>query len=226
MDMRIAGTGKIPEGEYNKIKLSGSTRLFGLVKCASFSSAGTSRGESIECNGELRVSGKSAFFGNAKAKIIRVSGSFSCGGETEAEEISIYGKAKCVKSVKCKSIKVFGSLSTEGDIHAESVKAAGAVNCGSINSEIIEIQTDKSMNIGKMSGRKITVGRKRISILLKRRLTASSIEGDEIFLEYVTCPFVKGRSVKIGKGCKIGLVQYSEEFSASPKAKIENTEKR
>ena len=82
------------------------------------------------------------------------------------------------------------------------------------------------MNIGKMSGRKITVGRKRISILIKRRLTASSIEGDEIFLEYVTCPYVRGRSVIIGKGCNIGTLEYSESLSASPKSKIGNAEKR
>jgi hypothetical protein len=45
-------------------------------------------------------------------------------------------------------------------------------------------------------------------------------EGGEISLEYVTSPKVSGARVKIGDGCRIDLLEYSESYEISPKAKV------
>ena len=65
---------------------------------------------------------------------------------------------------------------------------------------------------------------------LARRASAgvsvvTSIEGDEIALEGVSCPRVTGRIVAIERGCNIELVQYSETVEISPDAKVGRTEK-
>ena len=49
IDMRISGSGNIPSGEYNKVSVSGSGHLIGKVRCVSFFSSGSSKGEDIEC---------------------------------------------------------------------------------------------------------------------------------------------------------------------------------
>ena len=112
-------------------------------------------------------------------------------------------------------------------MEAESVEMAGVFDCaGLLNAENIQIKADRAMQIGSVGGSKIVMERKRISIFRNRGITVSSaIEGDEITLEYVTCPRVTGRVVNIGKGCNIELVQFSEKLETSPKAKVKTREK-
>lgn len=241
MDMSISGSGKIPAGEYEKVSVSGSGHLYGKVRCLSFSTSGSSDGESVECAESFKVSGSASFSGDVKAKSISVSGSLSCGGVIKADEkISCSGSAKCKNDLKCNQLSVSGMLTVGGDIEAEKVTVDGVVNCdGLLNAESIEIKFDRGMNIGSIGGSKIVVFPKNsikslkklplFSFLVKSASTdvnvSSSIEGDEIALEGVVCPRVTGRVVAIEKGCNIELVQYSEAVEISPEATVGSTEK-
>ena len=241
IDMHISGSGNIPSGEYNKVSVSGSGHLTGKVRCVSFSSSGSSKGEDIECTESFKISGSSRFSGNIKAANVKVSGSLHCDGELIADEsFSTSGSTKCAKSVKCEQLSVSGALKVEGDVEAETVKIGGTLNCaGLLNAESVEIKFDRGMTIGSIGGSKIViVSEKGIAFFQRLPLFSSlarsatkgvnvncSIEGDEVALEYVTCPRVSGRVVAIGKGCNIDLVQYSEDIEISPDAKVGKTEK-
>ena len=223
MDMRISGSGKVPAGEYNHISISGSGALVGAVRCVSFSSSGASHGENIECADTFKVSGASSFSGTVKANYVGVSGSFSCGDLVTDEKLS-----------------VSGALNVGGDVEGEKVKVKGILNCGGLlNAEDIEIEFERDMEIGSIGGSKIVIYPKNsikpvkrrplFSALIKRTndgvSVTTSIEGDEIALEGVTCPRVTGRIVAIERGCNIDLVQYSETVEISPDAKVGRTEK-
>ncbi len=228
MDMRISGSGKIPSGEYEKISISGSGRLYGTVRCVSFSASGTSNGESIECAESFRISGSCSFSDDIAAMEIHSSGSLFCGGNLTAKgKLICHGSTKCGESIRCEQLSVAGTLNVGGDIEAERVKSAGVLNCeGLLNAESIELSADRLMKIGSIGGGNIIIRRKYFSLFRSRRaIVASSIEGDDISLEYVTCPRVAGRIVVIGKGCKIDLVQYSESVEISPRAKVGRVEK-
>lgn len=241
MDMRISGSGKVPAGEYNRVSVSGSGSLYGMVRCESFSSSGASHGEHIECSDTFKISGASSFSGDVKANHIGVSGSFSCGGDLVAEEkLSCAGSVKCKGSVKGNQLSVAGALNVRGDVEGEMVKVSGILNCdGLLNAEEIEIKFEKEMEIGSIGGSKIVIFPKyterpirRIPLFsaLTRHAAAgvsvkTSIEGDEIALEGVACPRVTGRVVAIERGCNIDLVQYSETVEISSDAKVGRTEK-
>ncbi len=241
MDMHISGSGNIPLGEYNKVSVSGSGHILGKVRCVSFSASGSCKGESIECAENFKVSGSSHFSEDIKAANISVSGSLHCDGNIIADEkLSCSGSAKSKKSIKCEQLSASGSLSVGGDIEAETVKISGIVNCaGLLNAESIEIKFVRGMNIGCIGGSKIVILSEKTVKSLKRLplfsslaksvskdvAISSSIEGDEIAVEYVTCPRVTGRVVAIGQSCNIDLVQYSEEIEISPDAKVGKTEK-
>lgn len=241
MNMSIAGSGKIPSGEYEKISISGSGHLYENVRCTSFSSSGSSHGDSIECSESFKVAGSSSFSENIKAKNIVISGSLSCGGDFIAEEkISCAGSVKCKGNTKCESLCVAGALKVEGDIEAEDVRTDGTINCGGLlNAESIEIKFNRGMNIGSIGGSRIVIHvKEKNNIIIRLPLfsslasntmsevtVSSSIEGDEIALERVSCPRVTGRVVAIGEGCKIDLVQYSEQIEISPDAEVGATEK-
>ncbi len=240
MNMHISGSRKIPSGEYEKISVSGSGRLHGLVRCESFFTSGSSSGESIECADNFKISGSSSFSGNVSAGYIGISGSFSCGELASSGKISVSGSAKCAGNIKCDLLSVSGSIKVGDGVEAEKVKIGGVINCaGLLNAENIEIKFDRGMNIGSIGGSRIAIIREKkrkigerlplLSSLVKKIngnvCVDGSIEGDEIALEAVTCPRVTGRVVAIGKGCEIDLVQYSDQIEISPDAKVLKTEK-
>ena len=210
MDMRIAGRGTVPAGEYDKVSLSGSGRLFGEVRCNNFSATGTSKGESITCAERFKVSGASSFSGTVKAKNVRTAGSFSCGTLVAEEQLS-----------------ASGSLRVGGDVQAKSVCIAGGLECnGALCAKEAELQADKPMRLDSITGGNVRTRRKLISIFRKRRVSVTTvIEGDTLDLEYVTAPRVTGHNIIIGKGCRIDLVQHSGEIQISPKATVGKVEK-
>lgn len=241
MVMNISGSGKIPAGEYEKISVSGSGRLYGHVRSVYLKSSGSLTGESLECIEGITLSGSSAFSGEVKAETIWISGSFSCDENVTADGNFICsGSAKCKKNLETNKLKLSGSLDVGEDIEAENVKAEGTLCCaGLLNADTIEIKFDKGMIIGSIGGSNISIIRnKRRKIAEKLPLFSpiikkinrsvyveTSIEGDEILLEDVTCPRVTGRVVIIGKGCEVDLVQYSECVEISPDAMVGKTEK-
>ena len=211
INMRIAGRGTVPAGEYDKVSLSGSGRLFGEVHCNNFSAAGRSSGESITCAERFKASGSSSFSGTVKAQNVRAAGSFSCGGDLVAEE----------------ELSVSGSLRVGGDLQAASVRIAGGLVCdGALCAKETELQADTEMRLERIAGGNIRVRRKLISIFRKRRVrVTTAIEGDVLDLEYAIAPRVTGRNIIIGKGCEIDLVQYRDEIQISPKATVGKVEK-
>ena len=241
MNMNIAGCGNIPAGEYEKISVSGSGKLHGSIRCSSFSSSGSSKGERIECSDSFKVAGSSHFTDNVKAKKVSLAGSFKCDGSITADEkISCAGSVKCLKNIKCDLLSVGGTLVVGGDIEAETVKADGTLNCeGLLNAENIEIKFHNELNIGSIGGSKIVImkneSKKAITKLplfssivkstVGQACITSSIEGDEIALEHISCPRVTGRVVAIGEGCNIDLIQYSEDIEISPDATVLKYEK-
>lgn len=245
--MNISGSGNIAGGEYNeKIHISGSARLGGNVRCEELHCSGSTRAQGfLKCEKDLRVSGSCTVAGEVEADVIRVSGSFGADGDVRAKtELSISGSVKCGGNIKGGELVCSGAVSTEGDMEGERIKIAGRINCkGLVNAEKIEIVLDGSSGgtVGSMGGSEIIVRKRdknnahvitRLPLLSKifggstEQLSVSElVEGDTVALEYVSAPKVVGRVVAIGKGCHVGLVQYSEELEIDPDAVVENSEK-
>ena len=218
MDMKISGAGAIGAGEYDDVRISGSAKGEGLIRCKSFHASGSFSGGEIECSEDFHVSGAGKFAGNIRAKEIHVSGAIKTEG-----------------NMKGKEIKLSGAIKTGGDVEAEEIKISGEVNCGGlINAERLYVNLDStaSSTAENIGGSKITIEKGKsggfFCRLLKKSgkfIVSESIEGDEISIEYTSAKTVTGRNVKIGEKCEIGLVQYSESIEISPKAKIGKCEK-
>ncbi len=50
------------------------------------------------------------------------------------------------------------------------------------------------------------------AFFLDKHLYAETIEADEVRLEETTCKVVRGKTVVIGPGCQIDLVEYVDDF--------------
>ena len=235
--MNISGSGSIPAGEYEEISVSGSGKLFGLVKCTSFSSAGFSGGEHIECTEKMKNTGKTKFSGNVKIKNLSTAGDFSCGGDVNAiEGISVVGSFNAKGSVYANNLSVAGVAKIGEDGEAEKISVNGSLKCaGLVNAESVDIRFDSGVEIGSLGGGKVVISMHKVKKFFKRlpllssamrnAKIATAIEADEIEIDNVSCPRITGRSVAIGEGCVIDLVQYSESIDISPNAKVEKSEK-
>ncbi len=238
-DIRIAGSGKISEGEYNEIRISGSAKIAGNVKCAGLSAAGSVSCEgSAECSGEVRISGSGRFEGRIDAQTVKVSGALKC-VDASFETMEISGALSCAGKLKGKTFKCGGAVKAEAGIECESVTVNGAVSCaGLINADEVKIVLDGKSCAESIGGGKITVSRPENDPDTRggffRRLfrkssgtleVSSSVEGDVIDISFTKAQTVSGRSVKIGSGCEIGTVRYADDIEIAPDAKVEKTEK-
>lgn len=223
MDMSISGAGRIAPGEYENIRISGSGKLCGLVRCASLHTAGACSGESLDCSGQTKTAGSCSFSGDVFSDRLHCSGSFSCGGNVRANTLSVCGAAN-----------------VKGDISAEAATVIGAISCkGLLNAETIRVNSNGFSHIGAIGGSDVQIRPEHSSSMLLRvpllsRLfrekwqtirIETHIEADIIELINVTAPRVSGRVVTVGEGCQIDLVQYSGELTLSPNAKVGRTEK-
>ncbi len=236
MNVRISGSGVIPAGEYDNISVSGSSRMSGVVKCSSLSASGSLRGESVDCTGKIKTSGSTSLAGNVRANSISASGTFKCGGDVFAtDSISTSGTFKC-GNVKCNKLSVSGSVSVGNDVEAERVESSGMLRCGGlINAEQVHVKSCDKLEAASIGGTRVVIKLSRFKRFFKRipllsaavknaRIT-NSIEADEVNIEYVNCPKVRGRVVKIGKGCRIASVEYSEKIEIANRASVVKTEK-
>lgn len=242
MDMRISGSGTVGAGEYDDVRISGSGRSEGLVRCKSIHVSGAYHGESIECIEEFHASGSAKNTGDVFAGSMSISGAYKCEGNiTVKDSVHISGSFGCGKNLKAGELKIYGAVKVGGDIEAEHAVIRGGVRCsGLVNAEELEIylgQSNTGLKAGSIGGSKITVentgthhpglieklfGWNSGSGLLE---VEESIEGDDIRLERTVAKTVIGRNVVIGEGCKIDLVQYTEGAVISPDAQIGSCEK-
>ncbi len=244
MDLNISGSGQITPGEYSTIRVSGSAHMGDAVRCKNLYVSGSANGSSVVCEKDFHISGSSSFSGKVTAGNVAISGGSSFGGDIEAQErIAISGGMRCDGDIKCKQLQVSGKGAVSGDVEAELAKIRGALDCnGLLNAEEVDIEFEKSMEVGSIGGSKIVIykrhgeeKKKRVrlplfSSLVKKTTVGevrvnTSVEGDEIALEGVVAPRVSGRVVAIGADCEIELVQYSEQVEISPEAKVGRTER-
>lgn len=240
MDMHISGSGNIPAGEYESIKISGSAHLQGMVRCTSLGISGSAHGDSIACSGDIRISGSAHFDGNVTTRSMTVSGSANVGRDVVVtDEIRLAGKVCCEGNIKAGTLVVAGKLNAGCDVEAESARIHGAICCpGLLNAETVEIETDGYSELGSIGGSRIVVTvknskNKKCRLPLFKKLSKKhssvkveqSIEGDDIAIENVICPRVSGRVVAIGEDCEIELLQYSETYEIHEKAKVGKIEK-
>lgn len=249
MDMRVSGSGSIPGGVYDNVRVSGSGNCHGDIKCKSFRGSGSTHCVgSLECEQDFHVSGSGHIEGNVKANEIHCSGSLHANGVLEAMT-ELHTSGSCHAEKDCIShgtLHASGSLSVGGGIEAERAMVSGKLQCkGLLNAEYVEMKlgSRNPSRVGAIGGSQILVeygpstencgcyffglrcgkwseDRKR-GVVLK---VAESIEGDVLNLEGVETPLVVGKDVRIGDGCRIGTVRYSGVLEVSENAVVENKE--
>lgn len=239
IDMRVSGASSLTGGEFKSLRISGSARINGNVKCEDCHCSGSCRidgdleAESIHSSGSVKISGKLI------AGDVQTSGSLHCqsgdlkgefrssGGtffeaDVNATRIHCSGALKCGGNLHCEQISTSGKCAVDGNLEAETFKCTGSVEVpGLLNAETLYIYPSNRSKVGTIGGCDIRILVKdNMSSSFFRRFTSESqievgtIEGDRVELEATKAEIVRGRDVIIGKGCTIDLVEYTGTFTA------------
>lgn len=213
-----SGSGKVlGDLEAESIRSSGSTKIEGAVQCQTASVSGSFACGNLEASEELKVSGG-----------IRVSGSLRGG------QVRISGSLKTDESIHCREMKVSGTCEVQnGDLNAEFFRCSGVLQVpGLLNAETVEIYPTSASRVGSIGGTNIRIstgqtgdrerkGRSWAIFFFDFHVSnnpgpmqVDTIEGDTVELEYTRAHVVRGTQVRLGKGCKIDRVEYSESLDA------------
>ena len=222
-DAKIAGEGTLSGGSYGAITINGAGAINGDVDCATLriNGAGTANGrvkaESVTINGAGTINGE------MQAAELNVNGDGSIRDGAGIGRLSIKGRCSVGGGLAAHDIDLKGELKVSGDCEAESVIGEGALVVGGLlNAGTIDMRVYAPCSAREIGGEKITVRQpgtgfqsftQLFTFWADKRLTAETIEGDDVFLELTFAKTVRGRNVTIGDGCQIDLVEYSDNYS-------------
>lgn len=167
----------------------------------------------FDCNGMTKIRG------GLIASEADIDGLFTVDGHLSAGRAKIDGKAKVKGSVKADVIAVHGMFDVNGDCEIEDFRIEGAFDVkGLLNAGKLDVLMHGYGKAREIGGERIRVRRRAsgvwsrlIAWVLPRyspELRTAFVEGDDVDLEYTEAEVVRGGRVVIGKGCKIGLVEY------------------
>jgi len=216
----------------------GDSVVNGNLDCLHFKSIGDTRVE-----------------GGIKAHETRVVGSLSVAGSLDSDEVRIVGNVETNNDLKSKNLVSKGGIDVKGKVisdyirligytmikkscEAETFKSQGQLTIdGLLNAENVDMRIHGVCRVSEIGGEKITVKRGHdlfekffksfipFTDFHRYKLVVSSIEGDEIRLEYTKAKVVRGKNVVIGDGCEIDLVEYETALRTHGKAVIKEKRK-
>ncbi len=240
-ELKIMGSGSFNAGDeyYEQVVISGSGKITGDLKCKDIKISGTGKIEgNIDSDGDIKTSGTGSLNGNVRAKYITIAGSSKFGGNVKCDSFRISGTCKVAGDVDCRSLKIAGAAVLENVSASEEAIINGAANIsGLLNAESVAVHLDGDSNVEEIGCTKLYVSRRRdedgefkvkifnftlfsMSRDGKGVLTAETIEGDDIHIEYTKAEVVRGAKVVIGQGCEIGRVEYTDTLEISEGAAV------
>jgi cytoskeletal protein CcmA (bactofilin family) len=212
-NITMSGIGSSSGGNVRIVKIDGIGKLDGDVICS-----------------EFIVNGKADIYGSVKASTADINGTAVVQGNLHSERVRTQGKAIVNGDLIGDHIDLTGLLSVAGKCEAERFNANGKLQMKMLNAGNIQITLHGNSSIAEIGGERIKIRRepgidfakwlKVLPIPLGNKLTAQTIEGDDVYVEYTTAEVVRGSNVAIGPGCEIGLVEYKTKFDHDKASKI------
>lgn len=218
-DLIINGVSGGAGGTYNNVNMDGVGKVVGPIVARMFKGNGHMNlnddltAEEAECNGVIKV------MGNMRFGTLKVDGVLNVG-----------------KSFRGESCTLNGMVSIKGDCELEDFVGEGSFNVGGLLSAghvDFKLQSQGKANeigVESLVIRQVNNGfwSKMFSGIipkLRPELCARTIEGDFIDVEYTTADIIRGNIVIIGPGCTLGRVEYREQITVHPEAKVGKVEK-
>jgi cytoskeletal protein CcmA (bactofilin family) len=219
--LSITGSSEVTGGVYDQVQIVGEGTIDGDVACRKLKCVGT-----LDLNGSLQtrranIVGTCSFTDYVQADDLIIAGTVMVGGNAALRELNCSGSMDVQGSLTGDQLNLKGELYTRGDCEAERFSARGIFDIGGLlNAGQLDIKLYRDCRAGEIGGGRIRIRKASLLNPLSfffrpaayALLSTSTIEGDDIYLEYTKADVVRGSKVVLGPGCEIGLVEYKERF--------------
>ncbi|WP_067934011.1 polymer-forming cytoskeletal protein [Alicyclobacillus kakegawensis] len=231
-DLVIQGIGTSSGGVFRDVTIHGTGRISGDITCERWDGHGTCRVMGDIQAKRLAVHGILHCHGDVAARELAVHGSASVDGQIDSQLLSVSGRISVAGPVKAERVDMEGVLSADADFQAEQMRMRGVLSVdGLLNVGRLDVQLYGPSQVQELGGDHVSIrsGRRRgwfrwVHVFRRHKLRAWVIEGDEVHLEDTLAQVVRGANVRIGRGCEIGLVEYTGTLEKAPEARV--TEER
>ena len=223
--LRVSGSCRIPAGQYDEVRGSGSIRIEGNVTANSFEASGSVRGQGSLETRRFRVSGSTVMQGPVELSEGRASGSVRIDGS-----VRVLSQLVLSGAVAGERVRGSGGLFIGQEVALEEMSWSGSVQCsGLISAEAIELTLQGASEVGELAGAKIRVMLGKVGNWTRwvpftgsqaARLMVSEVSGDDILLEGTHAKTVRGDRVVIGAQCRIDRVEYRDSLEVHPDALV------
>jgi cytoskeletal protein CcmA (bactofilin family) len=224
------GSGNATGGTYDKVSIRGDGTISEDFECDVFKAYGSSDLlGSVKAN-QFNVYGDTEVKGSLISRNLKILGNAEFGSFCSVKHTKIRGSAEVHGRFSGNDVDVKGNIIVQSDMEVENLEVIG---CFTVNGLLNADKIDVNMKIGtsqagEIGGSEISFKRKKALLpFIKHEgyLEVGNIEGDIIELEYTKAAIVRGKKVRIGPGCEIGLVEYYDTLVESPKSKIKEKRK-
>ncbi|MFZ5967134.1 MAG: hypothetical protein ACOYVK_08155 [Bacillota bacterium] len=238
-NLNLIGDGTAAGGVYNNVKIIGEETINGDIDCIGLKVTGT-----CDIRGNVRVrtgkiTGTADIKGNLEAEEVTIVGNMNIGNDAIAKEFKISGEVNIKGSASIEKANIFGFLDIRGECNTENFMVKGPFKIGGLlNAGNIDVEMHSKCHVKEIGGERISI-RRGTDIFFKKmikffyvpedfylgQLVTDSIEGDDIYLEYVKAKVVRGDNIEIGPGCEIGLIEYKDILKQHESSSVEKSRK-
>jgi cytoskeletal protein CcmA (bactofilin family) len=229
-DMKTAGGGTFTGGTYGDVTFNGSGVINGDVDAITYrvNGAGTSNGR-VKAQ-SITVNGTAGFNGEVQSNDLTVNGDASIRDGAGVGHLVVKGNLSVGGGLASHEVELKGFLRVGGAFDAEQFTGEGGFNvAGMLNADNVDVTVQAPSTAREIGGERVVIRQPTgniasftglLTIWAEKRLTAESIEADTVWLENTTAKVVRGKSVTLGTGCVIDLVEYSESYTPGPTAQV------
>jgi cytoskeletal protein CcmA (bactofilin family) len=213
-NVRVDGAGYVGGSSFGDVTINGSGKIASGVKAGNVVINGSGSAEGELTAESIVVNGSAKLQGPIHVGDLTANGAASIGSGLDVGRLHVKGTVDVGGDISAVDIGLQGVLSCDGDCQAETLAGAGAFEIvGLLNAGRIDLRLFGQCRARDIGGERISVkaGKKVVWFrpFADMRLTADSIEADDVILEYTTAKVVRGHNVRLGTGCQVDLVEYT-----------------
>ena len=229
-DIKTAGGGTFTGGTYGDVTFNGSGTMNGDVDALTYriNGAGTSNGR-VKAQ-SITVNGTASFNGEVQSNEFTVNGDANIRDGAGIGQLAVKGNLSVGGGVSAHEVELKGFLRIGGDCQAEQFTGEGGFNvAGLLNAGNIDVMVHAPSTAREIGGERIVIRQPGgsiasftglLTIWAEKRLTAETIEADTVWLENTTAKVVRGKSVTVGNGCVVDLVEYADSYTPAGTAQV------
>ncbi|HHY81386.1 MAG TPA: polymer-forming cytoskeletal protein [Clostridiales bacterium] len=198
----------------DKVVVSGKLHIGGETSADEIAVSGIGSFGSSVSTDKFDTSGYASIKGSLSGDSIYNSGTLKVEGDISADSLNTSGSLQTERGIKADSIKVSGTLKTGSDVFVDSFNSSG---CFSINGALIADSIKVELNSSDCRVAKDI--KADIVNVFKRNpqnevfLDAPAMITDSADLVNTRLKILKGSTLKIGTGCIIDRVEYTDELT-------------